>query len=204
MASPLSLAGLRPFLVPYRVPVALAGVFLVMAAAATLAFPWALRRLIDDGLASSASDAELATGFLRLFGVAVALARSGSNVSRLRIALTGTNSRPFLLAGTEAFEQRRFDDEVLRDDPGTLLRVRDRGVERLGEGARGAQRGELEDTTRLVHLTTPDEVDRPPGLLRRDADEADARAGFHHLASVAFSARECERKVRVDANSPSL
>ena len=74
MASPLSLAGLRPFLVPYRVPVALAGVFLVMAAAATLAFPWALRRLIDDGLASSASDAELATGFLRLFGVAVALA----------------------------------------------------------------------------------------------------------------------------------
>ncbi len=58
MASPLSLAGLRPFLVPYRVPVALAGVFLVMAAAATLAFPWALRRLIDDGLASSASDAE--------------------------------------------------------------------------------------------------------------------------------------------------
>ena len=74
MASPLSLAGLRPFLVPYRVPVALAGVFLVLAAAATLAFPWALRRLIDDGLASSASDAELATGFLRLFGVAVALA----------------------------------------------------------------------------------------------------------------------------------
>ena len=74
MASPLSLAGLRPFLVPYRVPVALAGVFLVMAAAATLAFPWALRRLIDDGLASSASDAELAAGFLRLFGVAVALA----------------------------------------------------------------------------------------------------------------------------------
>lgn len=50
-----------------------------------------------------------------LAGVAVALARSGSNVSGLRIASTGTNSRPFLLAGTEAFEQRRFDDEVLRD-----------------------------------------------------------------------------------------
>ena len=74
MASPVSLAGLRPFLTPYRLALTLAGVFLVLAAGATLAFPWALRRLIDDGLASSASDAELATGFLRLFGVAVALA----------------------------------------------------------------------------------------------------------------------------------
>ena len=74
MASPVSLAGLRPFLLPYRWPLTLAGVFLVLAAGATLAFPWALRRLIDDGLASSASDAELAAGFLRLFAVAVALA----------------------------------------------------------------------------------------------------------------------------------
>ncbi len=74
MASPLSLAGLRPFLRPYRLPLALAGVFLVLAAGATLAFPWALRRLIDDGLATSAGDAEVAAGFLRLFGVAVALA----------------------------------------------------------------------------------------------------------------------------------
>ncbi len=74
MASPLSLAGLRPFLIPYRLPVALAGVFLVLAAGATLAFPWALRRLIDEGLAGQAGQAELAAGFLRLFGVAVALA----------------------------------------------------------------------------------------------------------------------------------
>ena len=74
MASPVSLAGLRPFLTPYRVALSLAGVFLVLAAGATLAFPWALKRLIDEGLASSASDAELAFGFVRLFGVAVALA----------------------------------------------------------------------------------------------------------------------------------
>ena len=74
MASPLSLSGLRPFLSPYRVPLVLAGIFLVLAAGATLAFPWALKRLIDDGLATSASEAEIATGFLRLFGVAVALA----------------------------------------------------------------------------------------------------------------------------------
>jgi len=74
MTSPVSLAGLRPFLQPYRLPLALAGVFLVLAAGATLAFPWALRHLIDDGLASSAGDAALAAGFLRLFAVAVALA----------------------------------------------------------------------------------------------------------------------------------
>ena len=74
MTSPVSLAGLRPFLVPYRLYLTLAGLFLVLAAGATLAFPWALRRLIDDGLASSASDAEVAAGFLRLFVVAVALA----------------------------------------------------------------------------------------------------------------------------------
>ena len=74
MTSPVSLAGLRPFLTPYRLALSLAGVFLVLAAGATLAFPWALKRLIDDGLASSASDAELAYGFVRLFGVAVALA----------------------------------------------------------------------------------------------------------------------------------
>jgi len=74
MTSPVSLAGLRPFLTPYRLALSLAGVFLVLAAGATLAFPWALKRLIDDGLASSASDAELAYGFVRLFGVAVTLA----------------------------------------------------------------------------------------------------------------------------------
>jgi ATP-binding cassette subfamily B protein len=74
MSSPVSLAGLRPFLAPYRVQLVLAGIFLVMAAVATLAFPWALRRLIDDGLAGATQDSELVTGFLRLFGVAVALA----------------------------------------------------------------------------------------------------------------------------------
>jgi drug/metabolite transporter (DMT)-like permease len=40
--SPKSLSGLLPFLRPYRTQIALAGVFLVMAALATLAFPLAL------------------------------------------------------------------------------------------------------------------------------------------------------------------
>ena len=74
MNNPVALSGLWPFLRPYRGPLAVAGLFLLLAAMATLAFPWALRHLIDDGLASGVSEHELGQGFLRLFGVAVALA----------------------------------------------------------------------------------------------------------------------------------
>jgi ATP-binding cassette, subfamily B, bacterial len=48
--SPSSLRGLLPFLRPYKVQIALAVLFLVLAAAATLLFPVALRHLIDSGL----------------------------------------------------------------------------------------------------------------------------------------------------------
>jgi 4-hydroxybenzoyl-CoA reductase subunit beta len=50
-----------------------------------------------------------------LAGVAVALAATGSNVKSLRIALTGTNSRPFLLAGTETFDGRPVDEKLLHE-----------------------------------------------------------------------------------------
>lgn len=50
-----------------------------------------------------------------LAGVAVALTLSGAGIASLRIALTGTNSRPFLLAGTEAFAGRPVDDQLLKD-----------------------------------------------------------------------------------------
>ena len=73
-ASPQSLSGLFPFLRPYRLPIALAGVFLLLAAATTLAFPWALRVLIDEGLAQGASPEALALKFFELFLVAAALA----------------------------------------------------------------------------------------------------------------------------------
>ncbi len=83
-AAPRSLGGLLPFLRPYRGRIALAGLFLLLAAVATLVFPLALRQLIDGGLASSplsAGDAAargerlmaLQQYFLALFGVAVAL-----------------------------------------------------------------------------------------------------------------------------------
>ena len=74
--SPKSLSGLLPFLRPYRLRIALAGFFLVMAAVATLVFPLALRGLIDGGLdAANSGQAMLAlrTHFFELFAVAAAL-----------------------------------------------------------------------------------------------------------------------------------
>jgi ATP-binding cassette, subfamily B, bacterial len=73
-SSPQSLSGLLPFVRPYRLQVAFAVIFLILAAATTLAFPWALRNLIDQGLAAPAGENVLAGKFINLFLVAVALA----------------------------------------------------------------------------------------------------------------------------------
>ena len=70
--SPKSLSGLLPFLKPYRLRIALALLFLLLAACATLVFPLALRELIDGGLTAGRSG-ELAGHFGQLFLVAVAL-----------------------------------------------------------------------------------------------------------------------------------
>jgi ATP-binding cassette, subfamily B, bacterial len=71
-----SLSGLIPFLKPYWGRIALAVLFLVLAALATLAFPLALRSLIDGGLVQTDKGAQvmaLREHFLALFGVSVAL-----------------------------------------------------------------------------------------------------------------------------------
>jgi len=72
--SPQSLSGLLPFVKPYQGRIALAGLFLLLAAGTTLAFPWALRLLIDQGLSGPDSGARLAGQFGQLFLVAAALA----------------------------------------------------------------------------------------------------------------------------------
>ncbi len=75
-ATPRSLSGLLPFIRPYRVQVGLAIVFLVLAAASTLAFPVALKVLIDQGLVAAEPGArvmQLREHFLALFAVAAAL-----------------------------------------------------------------------------------------------------------------------------------
>ena len=74
--TPQSLSGLWPFVRPYRLQMALAGLFLVLAAVATLLFPVAVRQLIDGGLVPAGrSDQAMALQghFIELFGVAVAL-----------------------------------------------------------------------------------------------------------------------------------
>ena len=74
--NPKSLSGLLPFLKPYRGRIGLALVFLVMAAVATLAFPVALRSLIDGGLVQTDKGAQLMAmreHFVALFAVSVAL-----------------------------------------------------------------------------------------------------------------------------------
>ena len=73
-ASPKSLTGLVPFLKPYRMALGFAALFLLLAAGTTLAFPWVLRQLIDQGLSTGASAEQLSGNFLQLFGGAAALA----------------------------------------------------------------------------------------------------------------------------------
>ena len=74
--TPKSLSGLVPFLKPYRGRIGLALLFLVLAAAATLAFPLALRSLIDGGLVHDDKGAQMMAmqeHIALLFGVATAL-----------------------------------------------------------------------------------------------------------------------------------
>ncbi len=75
-SSPRALAGLLPFLRPYRGRIALAGLFLVLAATTTLLFPVALKSLIDQGIVAADPGERvmaLRTHFLELFAVGAAL-----------------------------------------------------------------------------------------------------------------------------------
>jgi ATP-binding cassette, subfamily B, bacterial len=75
-AHPKALGGLLPFLKPYKLQLALAALFLLLAALSTLAFPVALRYLIDSSTANESGykgGNSLQIHFLALFGVACAL-----------------------------------------------------------------------------------------------------------------------------------
>jgi 4-hydroxybenzoyl-CoA reductase subunit beta len=50
-----------------------------------------------------------------LAGVAAVLAAANGTVKSLRIGLTGTNARPFLLAGTDAIVGRPIDEKALQE-----------------------------------------------------------------------------------------
>jgi ATP-binding cassette subfamily B protein len=71
-----ALAGLLPFLRPYRRQFVLAGIALLVAAGATLAIPYAFKQMIDHGFGAAAgarSIANVNATFLALFGVAAVL-----------------------------------------------------------------------------------------------------------------------------------
>ncbi len=75
-AAPSALRGLLPFLRPYRGRIIAAVLFLVLAALTTLAFPLALKGLIDQGLVAADPGARimaLREHFLALFGVGALL-----------------------------------------------------------------------------------------------------------------------------------
>ncbi|MGE3145588.1 MAG: 4-hydroxybenzoyl-CoA reductase subunit beta [Pseudorhodoplanes sp.] len=56
-----------------------------------------------------------------LAGVAVSLDAADGVVRELRVAVTGTNSRPFLLAGTDALRGRAIDDKLAQEMERLLL-----------------------------------------------------------------------------------
>lgn len=70
------LTGLAPFMAPYKRRFALAGIALLVAAAATLAIPYAFRQLIDLGFntVATGSSAHVDRYFIALFAVACVLA----------------------------------------------------------------------------------------------------------------------------------
>ena len=75
-ARPASLAGLAPFLRPYRLRIGLSVLFLLLAAVATLLFPVVLRQLIDQGFVSAEPGQRamaLRGHFVALFGVGALL-----------------------------------------------------------------------------------------------------------------------------------
>ncbi|HEY4316492.1 MAG TPA: ABC transporter transmembrane domain-containing protein [Herbaspirillum sp.] len=72
-----TLRGLMPFLRPYRPQFGLAGIALLIAAAATLAIPYAFKQMIDLGFGAAgigSSTHHIDLYFLALFGVAAVLA----------------------------------------------------------------------------------------------------------------------------------
>lgn len=71
-----ALAGLLPFLRPYRRQFVLAGIALLVAAGATLAIPYAFKQMIDHGFGAAAGGRSIENvnaTFLALFGVAAVL-----------------------------------------------------------------------------------------------------------------------------------
>ncbi len=74
----------------------------------------AVRLPAADGVVADYSKARVRGSIdFPLAGVAVALKRSGDCLSHLRVAFTGTNSRPILIKGTESLLDAPLDDDAV-------------------------------------------------------------------------------------------
>src|SRR5688572_10435864 len=71
------------------------------------------------------------------------------------------------------------NEQVLRDDPRCVLRVRHGRIERLPQRHGGTERRELKDAASLVHVLATDEVSHAPRLPRRHAYISRNRFCFH-------------------------
>src|SRR5579875_980312 len=120
-----------------------------------------------------------------------------------------------LRARREALQHRRGvhldarDRQVVHVEPLVLLRVRDRGPERLVDKPRALLGHVFQRVERLVDRLAADRVGDEPALLRRDACVAQDCGDFCHVrapqvAASTFLSPECALNVRVGANSPNL
>lgn len=143
--TPRSLSGLAPFLRPYRGRIALAGLFLVMAALSTLAFPVALKSLIDQGVvAADPADRVMALRghFLALFGVGAAQGLgqirqlAGAFVHQFGEVTAQTLEflRRLLALGDVAGDAQDTDDLAMAVQHGTLDRLDQAGLGAAGKG----------------------------------------------------------------------
>jgi ATP-binding cassette subfamily B protein len=82
--TPRSLTGLLPFLRPYRGRIALAVLFLVLAASSTLVLPVALKSLIDNGIIAPSSSGDRVMALREHFGALFAVGAALGLFSALR------------------------------------------------------------------------------------------------------------------------
>src|SRR6187402_1260814 len=102
-----------------------------------------------------------------------------------------------------AVDRDRVDPQLVdrRVAAGAVLGVRRRGLDRLGDDARGLLRHEVEQAHGLLHPLAADEVRDHPHLAGRHRDAADECACLH---GYFFRSPLWPWYVRVGENSPSL
>src|SRR5438128_12258778 len=109
----------------------------------------------------------------------------------LRRPAIGT--RPPALQRRTLVHPRPGDEQVLRDRR-ALFCVGDGRVQELLQHPVGPERGQPQDAPRVVHVPSPDEVDRPPQLSRRDPDVLCGGACFHRAPTSTTYFVRCDAR----------